>query len=86
MNLLIRLRGLSSSSAHGGGSWEARREGLIGCRNGLQGLRFGLKSLPVRAIASERGRKVRLLDDLAERIGVVVLVVVVVMEGMVYVM
>ena len=59
---------------------------MIGCRNGLQGLRFGLKSLPVRAIASERGRKVRLLDDLADRIGVVVLVVVVVMEGMVYVM
>ena len=40
----------------------------------------------MRAIASERGRKVRLLDDLADRIGVVVLVVVVVMEGMVYVM
>jgi len=39
----------------------------------------------VRAIASERGRKVRLLDVLADRIGVVVLVVVVVvvMEGMV---
>jgi hypothetical protein len=51
-------------------------------------LRFGLKSLPVRAIASERERKVRLLDVLADRNGVVVLVVVVVvvvMEGMIYV-
>ena len=45
-----------------------------------------MKSLPVRAIASERERKVRLLDDLTDRIGVVVLVVVVVMEGMMYIL
>jgi len=57
---------------------------LIGCRNGLQGFRFGLKSLPVRSIASERGRKVRLLDDLADRT-VMMVVVVVVVEGMMYV-
>jgi len=56
---------------------------LIGCRNGLQGFRFWLKSLPVRSIASERGRKVRLLDDLANRTGTVV--VDVVMEGMMFV-
>jgi len=42
----------------------------------------------VRAIASERGRKVRLLDVLADRMGIVVLVagvviMVGVMEGMV---
>jgi hypothetical protein len=50
-------------------------------------LRFGLKSLPVRAIASERERKVRPLDVLDDRVGAVVLVVVVVvMEGMIYVM
>jgi len=52
---------------------------LIGCRNGLQGFRFGLKSLPVRSIASERGRKVRLLDDLADRTGAVVVI-----EGMLH--
>jgi hypothetical protein len=46
-------------------------------------LRFGLKSLPVRAIASERERKVRFLDVLTDRVGVAVLVVVV-MEGMIY--
>jgi hypothetical protein len=44
-----------------------------------------LNSLPVRVIASERGRKVLLLDDLLCRIVMVVLVVlVVVMEDMVY--
>ena len=52
---------------------------MIGCRNGLQGFRFGLKSLPVRSIASERGRKVRLLDDLADRTGAVVVI-----EGMLH--
>jgi hypothetical protein len=37
-------------------------------------------------MASERERKVRLLDVLADRVGVVVLVVVVViMEGMMYI-
>jgi len=78
MNLLTLLLGLSSSSAHGGGSWEARRDGLTGCRNGLQGLRLGLRSLPVWVIASERERYVRRLDDRADRIGLVVVVVVLV--------
>ena len=42
-----------------------------------------MKSLPVRSIASESGRKVRLLDDLADR--TVMMVVVVAVEGMMYV-